>query len=318
MTSMERIQACQTIVDRIQQESRRPVCRIGMSRQPFAITDSHLGGVPYVPHQEKIPTDLGGSQLWLCAQINFAQMPAMEGFPSQGILQLFLSDRRIDGGFGLRSAGAGRVQDYWRAVYYPEVDGTVTEEECRAKMVIPWEEASKTNMPRPACQWDLREIAQGVTRLWRAPEVPLKVAFGPVEQEGVCGDDYRFQERFDAVARELWPGELPKSFYPFDIWDQTEEEREALMRVRNQCRNGGCKMGGFPLFLRGDPREGAPELAAWDTLLFQLDDDGFYFPAGDIGDEDLNLNTGSLNFLIRSEDLKKGDFSRIIGQFAYF
>ena len=77
MTSMERIQACQTIVDRIQQESRRPVCRIGMSRQPFAITDSHLGGVPYVPHQEKIPTDLGGSQLWLCAQINFAQMPPM-------------------------------------------------------------------------------------------------------------------------------------------------------------------------------------------------------------------------------------------------
>lgn len=318
MTSMERIQACQTILDRIQLESRRPVCRVGLSRTPFAITDSHLGGVPYVPHREEIPTDLGGSQLWLCAQINFAQMPAIEGFPREGLLQIFLSDRRIDGGFGLRSAGAGRVQDYWRAVYYPEIDWTVTEEECRAKMVIPWEEASKTNMPRPACQWDLREIAQGVTKLWRAPEVPLKVNFGPVEQEGVCIEDFRFQEAFDRAARELWPGELPRAFYPFDIWDQTEEEREALVRVRNQCRNGGCKLGGFPLFLRGDPREGAPELAAWDTLLFQLDDDGFYFPAGDIGDADLNLNTGALNFLIRSEDLKNRDFSRIIGQFAYF
>lgn len=317
MTRMERIQVCQTVVDRIQMETRRPVCRIGLSRDPFTVTDSHLGGVPYVPRGGKIPTDAGGSQLWLCAQINFAQMPAVEGFPGHGILQLFLSDRRLDGGFGLRSAGAGKVQDYWRAVYYPEVDETVTEAECRAKMVIPWEEGSKTNMPRPAGQWDLREIAQGVTELWRAPQVPLKILFGPAEQEGVCIDDYRFFRCFDAVVKEQKPGELPKTFYPFDIWDQTDEERQALLQVREQCRNGGCKIGGFPLYLRGDPREGTPELEAWDTLLFQLDDDACYYPPGDIGEKDLNLETGALNFLIRSEDLKNGDFSRIIGQFAY-
>lgn len=317
MTSMERIQVSQTILDRIQMETRRPVCRIGLSRRAFGLTDSHLGGVPYVPHDGQIPTDQGGSQLWLCAQINFSQAPRMEGFPEGGLLQIFLSDRRIDGGFGLRSAGAGKVQDFWKTVYYPEIDDTVTEEECRAKMVIPWEEASKTNMPRPAGQWDLREIAQGVTELWRAPQVPLKILFGPVEQEGVCMDDYRFQTLFDAVAKELHPGELPKTFYPFDIFDQTDEEREALLRVREQCKNGGCKLGGFPLFLRGDPREGAPELAGWDTLLLQLDDDAYYYPVGDVGEKDLNLNTGALNFLIRSEDLKKGDFSRVVGQFAY-
>ena len=318
MTTMERIQVCQTVVDRIQMESRRPVCRFGLSRKSFGITDSHLGGVPYVPRDGQIPTDQDGSQLWLCVQLNFAQAPAMADMPSGGILQIFLSDRRIDGGFGLRSGGGGRVQDYWRVVYYPEVDETVTEAECRAKMVIPWEEASKTNMPRPACQWDLREIAQGITTLWRAPDVPLKILFGPAEQEGVCMGDYRFFRRFDQTAKVLQPGEDPKTFHPFDIWDQTDEEREALLRVREQCKNGGCKLGGYPLFLMRDPREAAPELEDWDTLLFQLDDDALYYPPGDIGETDLNLNTGALNFLIRREDLKNRDFSQVIGQFAYF
>lgn len=317
MTTMERIQICQAVVDQIQLESRRPLCRIGLSRSPFGIADSHLGGVPYVPRNGEIPTDQDGNQLWLCAQINFAQMPPLEGFPRAGILQIFLSDRRIDGGFGLRSGGAGRVQDYWRAVCYPEVDETVTEAECRAKMAIPWEEATKTNMPRPACQWDLREIAQGVTKLWRAPEVPLKIRFGPAEQESVCMGDVRFFRYFDRAAKTLRPGEDPKDFYPFDIWDRTDQEREALLRVREQCKSGGCKLGGYPQFLMRDPREKSPELAAWDTLLFQLDDDAYYYPTGDVGEQDLNLNTGTLNFLIRSEDLKNGDFSRIVGQFAY-
>ena len=56
---------------------------------------------------------------------------------------------------------------------------------------------------------------------------------------------------------------------------------------------------------------------AWDTLLFQLDDDASDFPAGDIGDMDLYLGgNGSLNLLIRSEDLKNRDFSRVLAQWA--
>ena len=41
---MEKIQLCQEIVDQIQAESKRPVCRLRLSREPFAIADSHLGG----------------------------------------------------------------------------------------------------------------------------------------------------------------------------------------------------------------------------------------------------------------------------------
>ena len=90
MTNMEKIQLCQEIVDQIQAESGRPVCRLHLSREPFGVADSHLGGVPYVPRGGQIPTDGDGNQLWLCAQINFSQMPRLEGFPDKGLLQFFL------------------------------------------------------------------------------------------------------------------------------------------------------------------------------------------------------------------------------------
>ena len=120
-------------MDQVQRESLRPVCRLRLSREPFGVTDSHLGGVPYVPREGQIPTDEDGNQLWLCAQINFAQMPHLDGFPDRGIFQLFASDFDADGGFGFY-AGNCDEQNGWRAVYYEEVDGTVTEAECAAKM----------------------------------------------------------------------------------------------------------------------------------------------------------------------------------------
>lgn len=48
MINIEKIQFCQEIADQIQAESR----------QSFAIADSRLGGNPYVPRDEQIPTDL--------------------------------------------------------------------------------------------------------------------------------------------------------------------------------------------------------------------------------------------------------------------
>lgn len=250
-----------------------PVCRLRLSRESFGVADSHLGGVPYVPHEGTIPTDEDGNQLWLCAQINFAQMPFMENFPKSGILQIFLSDWGIDD-FGLceEPTEDGTPQNDWKTAWYPEIDPTVTMEECAAKMVVPWEEASKKNMPRPPHKFDLKDIEEGHLDLWRCPDVPLKMDFLPVELEG---------------------RETP----------------------------GGCKIGGYPQFYQSDPREYAEDfglpLEEWDTLLFQLDDDDTDFPIGDIGEMDLYLGgCGSLNLLIRTEDLKNRDFSRVLAQWA--
>ena len=79
------------------------------------------------------------------------QMPSIEGFSKGGILQFFLSDCDYDGGFGLYCEADGTIQGAWRTRYYSSVDETVTEEECVAKMPMPWEDD---------------------TNLWRTPERP--------------------------------------------------------------------------------------------------------------------------------------------------
>lgn len=316
MTNMEKIMLCQEIVNQIQAENRRPVCRLRLSREAFAITDSHLGGVPYVPHDEKIPTDVKGNQLWLCAQINFAQMPPIDGFPESGLLQIFLEDWHF-GDFGLED-GPFPAQDHWRTVYYPETDETVTMEECEAKMAVPWAEARRSHMPRQANKFDLEDIERGYDSLWRCPNVPLKISFQNVEQEAVNHEDFRFDQLFaDALTARL-PDADPEEFMPYALDDDTPEEREALDKIRSLIQNGGCKLGGYPNYLQDDPRlyDEGEGWADCDTLLLQLYDDIWDYPQDEIGDMDLSLNGGPLNFLIRAEDLKNQDFSRVLAQWA--
>lgn len=316
MTNMEKIRLCQEIVDRIQQESKRPACYLEFSKEPFGIADSHLGGVPYVPRDGEIPTDEKGSQLWLCAQINFAQMPHLDGFPDRGIFQLFASDFDADGGFGFY-AGECEEQSGWKAVYYEEVDSSVTEAECAAKMAVPWEEASKKNMPRPAHKFDWKDIEEGRAELWRIPAHPLKISFRPVVQDVIGDNDFRFDDLFAAELERRLPGADPEEFMPYELRDETDEERETLRRIRDQIESGGCKLGGYAYFEQYDIREDDEERAAWDILLFQLRDDFTDFPAGEFPEMDLYLGGfGALNILIRPEDLKNRDFSQVLGYWA--
>ena len=319
MTNTERIRACREIMDQILGEApSRPVCRMELSREPFAVTDSHLGGTPYVPRGGEIPTNEDGNQLWLCAQINFAQAPPLEGFPREGMLQIFLPDWDLDGGFGVISGGPTE-QLQWRAVWHETVDETVTEEECRAKMSVLWEEASKERMLRPPHKFDLEAIAKGNTNLWRAPDVPLKVRFAPVEQEPIFDEDEDdFDGQFMALAQARLPGEDWKKLHPrrmFSGMETPEEEAEIdALRLRLEPA-GGCKLGGTPLFLQDDPREYEEGLEEWSILLLQLDDDSLRLSG--LGDMDLYLGgCGTMNFLIRPEDLKKRDFSNVLAQWS--
>ncbi len=317
MTNMQKIQFCQQIVNQIQAENKRPACRLRLSKQTFGVADSHLGGTPYVPHHGQIPTDIKGSQLWLCAQINFAQMPLMEGFPETGLLQIFLEDWHF-GDFGLEG-DIFPPQDYWRILYYPEIDDTVTMEECEAKMAVPWAQAKRSNMPRPASQFDLEDMQRGNDYLWRCPNVPLKVDFKPVEQEAINDEDFRFDRLFADAGKACLPDADPEELMPYRLRDHTPEEREVLQKIREQIKNGGCKLGGYPSYLQDDPRsydDNDEGFAECDTLLLQLYDDTYAYPQEDINGMDLDLNGGPINFVIRAEDLKNRDFSRVLAQWA--
>ncbi|MGL6342192.1 MAG: DUF1963 domain-containing protein, partial [Waterburya sp.] len=52
---------------------------------------SKIAGFPYLPKNFDYPKTEQGEYLYLLAQINFEEVPPLEGFPSQGILQFYLA-----------------------------------------------------------------------------------------------------------------------------------------------------------------------------------------------------------------------------------
>ena len=58
-----------------------------------ALTDSKFAGFPYLPKSHLHPKDSNGVFMPLLAQINFAQSPSIPLFPTEGVLQFFISTK---------------------------------------------------------------------------------------------------------------------------------------------------------------------------------------------------------------------------------
>ena len=288
MDLTQSLERYQKMLEELHREEERPVCRLNLSREPFGPLDSHLGGAPYCPRGGVLPVDSEGRQLWLCAQINFAQMPRMAGFPEEGILQLFLSPFDQDGGFGLYGSEDWTNQNFCRAVYYPEADGTVTWEELQAKLQVDW------SLGEP----------------WRIPAWPMKVSFTS-GREGLTWNDWRFEDRMAAAVRRWFPDHDPKKDLEDTLWNACEDtgQRIFLRDSRERIEGRGCKIGGFPAFAQEAPRLYGEDRQDWDVLLFQLDE---LNELGKVGEDGLDLgDCGVLNLFIRPQDLERRDFSRV-------
>jgi uncharacterized protein YwqG len=81
---------------------------------------SKFGGLPYLPKGFEYPKAANGKYLFLLAQINYAEVPPLEGFPTQGILQFFIGD---DGLYGVdRFETPGFDSETYKVIYFPQVD----------------------------------------------------------------------------------------------------------------------------------------------------------------------------------------------------
>lgn len=58
---------------------------------------SKFAGFPYLPKDFEYPRTPEGAYLYLLAQINFEEVPRLEGFPNKGILQFYLSKTELYG-----------------------------------------------------------------------------------------------------------------------------------------------------------------------------------------------------------------------------
>lgn len=108
--------------------SQRPVNRISWHKiyQPEP-TQSRLGGMAYLPSDATHPTSPTGQKLSLLAQINFAEMPALESFPSQGLLQIFIDSTHGTYGLEFDSESFKSTQnDFNRVMFWPDLTHTNT------------------------------------------------------------------------------------------------------------------------------------------------------------------------------------------------
>lgn len=304
------------VLEELYRRVHRPVCELKASYIPphkpiCTIFESCIGGLPYCPRDGRPPVDGQGEQLRLMLQINFAQMPPMPPFPDRGILQFFLSDR--DWAFiGYHGMEHWTEQKDWRVVYHPEPDLSVTEEEVRAKVTV-----------GPAVVGEGRD-SQLVSPIFLKNTI-YKLHFLPVREEGITRSDFRFWPKFLEVWRELCPDPPPERFWPkLEEFRETGlptpvdhiHARELWSDLFDMASSPHNKIGGYPAFPKDDPRTVLPECAGgecpWDTVLLHIESDfqdvkdrlQGYYPIS-FGED------GRATFLIREEDLRRRDFSRV-------
>lgn len=257
--------------------SRLDVVRIAATRRDDTSRwASKLLGQPYLPRGTAWPTDPDGVPLALLAQINFADVPPLPGYPERGILQFY-----IHGGQSMAQAWGSvlsgekhplryfaSLQDprYFRVLYHPRVekDGT---------------------------RLDLREVVHPAD--WLLPvRAEAQLSFTRAT-EPVLVTDYRFARVFGTDV-----------FSFFGRFGARDHE-VANAYERYSYRYAVAKIGGYGLFAQRDPRLARPD-EDWLVLLGIESAD-----AAEHGVEILWGDAGVANFLIRRDDLARRDFSRV-------
>ena len=230
-------------------------------------TDSKFGG------DYCLPAGTGLSELEFMAQINFAQVPHLEGFPESSLLQFFLrTDAAAKRDFRYEGRNAWLMDSgLFQIRWVPELSETSS--------------AGKAAVPQD--RWFTRSLTGGM-RFQLAEEV----ASFSVGNDGLC-TDMGYEE-----AAEL----LPEDDLEDTEYDTGTEEGGD--RFFTEFGNQGCKLGGHPAIGWGDPREvddNYPLWKAYTALLFQLD----LIPDQEYGPD-------VFGFFMKPEDLAAHRFENVL------
>lgn len=81
----------ENLIDEVLERTRREVIRYELSpAEGLPVTDSKVGGVPYIPKEGSLPRTSDGKPLFMIAQINCEQLPENNFYPKTGLLQFWI------------------------------------------------------------------------------------------------------------------------------------------------------------------------------------------------------------------------------------
>ena len=278
------VKAAEAVYDELKAAHNKEVIYIKAEKvDDLSLEESKFGGFPFVPLGGAIPTNAEGSQLALLAQINCAQLPENNMYPSDGWLQVWCLEDEMYG--------------FWSDTIQPETNQKVlyipagTQGEPLERVVAMYQPYVSEDCP----VWFINE--QGA--IWG---MRLSFTHG---QQGITYSDGRFRDLFLDRWNKRYPEQAVENFYdlPDEIFENVVDIHDG-----SDCAH---QLGGYPYFTQYDPRfeYRSSEATKYTELLFQIDsqfDTKWDLCWGD---------AGVRNFFISREDLEALDFSDVLYNF---
>jgi len=252
----------------------REVIRIALSlADNLALTDSKLGGIPYIPQGGALPTDVDGKPLFMLAQINCEQLPENTLYPKKGLLQFWIAATEAPL-YGL-DYEVPCSNDFKRVIYYSDFGEALPIDDFINDYTF-----DDKNLPFNS----KRQFA-----------LHFKKDTESISLEERAATQLFFEKWNEAFSTHITTIDEFFDEVPDDI---CEEINAYLLKEPT-----GHKIGGYPYFIEYDPRE---ENDPHTFLLLQIDIDNVE------GEEICWGNLGGVaNFFISPEDLDNCKFDNI-------
>lgn len=278
------VKAAEAVYDELKAAHNKEVIYIKAEKvDDLSLEESKFGGFPFVPLGGAIPTNAEGSQLALLAQINCAQLPENNMYPSDGWLQIWCLEDEM---YGFCSDTI-QPETNQKVIYIP----AGTQGEPLERVVAMYQPYTNEECPL----WFVDD--QGA--IWG---MRLSFTHG---QQGITYSDGRFRDLFLDRWNKRYPEQAVENFYdlPDEIFENMVDSHDGP-----DCAH---QLGGYPYFTQYDPRyeRDSTELTKYTEVLFQIDsqfDTKWDLCWGD---------AGVRNFFISREDLEALDFSDVLYNF---
>ena len=253
----------------------REVIRIALSlADNLALTDSKLGGIPYIPQGGALPTSVDGKPLFMLAQINCEQLPENTLYPKKGLLQFWIAATEAPL-YGL-DYEAPCSNDFKQVIYYPDFGEALPIDDFINDYTF-----DNENLPFNS----KRQFA-----------LHFKKDTESISLEERATTQFFFEKWNEAFSTHITTIDEFFDEVPDDI---CEEINAYLLKEPT-----GHKIGGYPYFIEYDPRE---ENDPHTFLLLQIDIDNVE------GEEICWGNLGGVaNFFISPEDLAACQFDNVL------
>ena len=255
--------------------TQREVIRIKLSlANQLAVTDSKVGGVPYIPKGGALPRSAEGKPLFMLAQINCEQLPENNLYPKKGLLQFWIADTE-DPLYGL-DYDDPCSNDFKRVLYFSTIGEALSIDDFISDYTF-----DDNHLPFNS----KKQFA-----------LHFKKDTESISLEERAANQLFFEKWNEAFSTQITTIDDFFEEVPNDI---CEEINASLLKEPT-----GHKIGGYPYFIEYDPRE---ENDPHTLLLLQIDIDNVE------GEEIYWGNGGGVaNFFVSREDMANCKFDDVL------